>query len=158
MSNEQENPSENQPIQPNDDSLQPVANGTTTPPPFQQLPPIGQFGGGMGQQNLPNSTIALILGIISIPGCCCYGVLGLILGIIAWVLGGGDVKKYKLNPNQYSISSYKNANAGKICGLIGAILGALYLIMIIAFIAFFGFAALKDPELMKEMLRSKGLQ
>ncbi|PWS31134.1 hypothetical protein DF947_14395 [Pedobacter paludis] len=111
----------------------------------------------MAQPNLPNATIALILGILSIPACCCYGI-GLIFGIIAWVLAGSDIKKYNLDPNAYSISSYKNTKAGKICGIIGAILSLLYIICLIAMIAFFGWAALRDPQLMKELLREKGLQ
>ncbi|MFC3560675.1 CCC motif membrane protein [Pedobacter jamesrossensis] len=157
MSEEQGHPSENQPIIPpnNDNSaFGPVNTPPLTPPPFQQAPGFNQFG---GPQNLPNSTVALILGIISIPACCCYG-LGLIFGIIAWVLSAADIKKYNLNPANYSISSYKNTKAGKICGIIGAILSLLYLICIIGVIAMFGWAALKDPELMKELLREKGLQ
>ncbi|KIA91378.1 hypothetical protein OC25_22095 [Pedobacter kyungheensis] len=110
----------------------------------------------MGQQNLPNSTAALVLGILSIPGCCCYG-LGLIFGIVAWVLAAGDIKKYRLNPNLYAISSYKNTKAGKVCAIIGSILSLLYIICIILMIAVFGWAALRDPELMKELLREKGL-
>lgn len=161
MSENASNPFENQSEKPTNSDVTPVVsvnNGPGNTPPFQQPPPFGQFGGGMGQQNLPNSTIALVLGIISIPGCCCYGVLGLILGIIAWILGGKDIKQYALNPGAYSLPSYKNAKAGKICGIIGVVLSALYLIFIIAFIIFFGWAALQDPELMKEMLREKGLQ
>ena len=37
-------------------------------------------------QKLPNATAVLVLGILSIVTCCCYGVVGLILGIIALVL------------------------------------------------------------------------
>ncbi|WP_443944580.1 CCC motif membrane protein [Pedobacter sp. AW1-32] len=158
MSENQETPQENQPINLNKDetpATPPVNDGTTTPPPFQPAP-FAPFGGG--QQNLPNATIALVLGILSIPACCCYGIFGLILGVIAWVLGGKDSKQYVLNPNQYSLSSYKNAKAGKVCGIIGVILSALYLIALIACLAIFGFAALKDPELMKQILQEKGLQ
>ena len=157
MSEEQGNPQENRPIEPIKNDIPPVEPVNTTPPPFQQLPPFGQFGNGMGQQNLPNSTIALILGILSIPACCCYG-LGLVFGIVAWVLAGKDIKLYNLNPSLYSLSSFKNTKAGKICGIIGLILSVLYLMALIAMIIFFGWAALRDPELMKELLREKGLQ
>ncbi|WP_205940795.1 CCC motif membrane protein [Pedobacter paludis] len=159
MSEEQETPQQNQPIdlsKKDDAPKEPVYNTPGTPPPFQPAPPFQQFG-GMAQPNLPNATIALILGILSIPACCCYGI-GLIFGIIAWVLAGSDIKKYNLDPNAYSISSYKNTKAGKICGIIGAILSLLYIICLIAMIAFFGWAALRDPQLMKELLREKGLQ
>ena len=134
MSEEQEKPQENQPINLNKGEI-PQANsgntGYTTPPPFQQNPPFGQFGGGMGQQNLPNATAALVLGIVAIPACCFYGIFGLVFGIIAWVLGAGDVKKYELNPSLYTESSYKNAKAGKICGMIATILSIVFIALVI---------------------------
>ncbi|RZJ18143.1 MAG: DUF4190 domain-containing protein [Acinetobacter sp.] len=106
------------------------------------------------QQNLPNATISLILGILSIPGCCCYGILGLILGIIAWVLAAGEVKKFNLNPNAYTASSLKNAKAGKVCGIIGTVLGSLYLLIIILIIAVYGFAFIQDPNFAKELIEN----
>lgn len=160
MSEEQGSPQENHPIESGNNEIPasvPPIIPPVTPPPFQQPPPFGQFGNGMGQQNLPNSTVALVLGILSIPACCCYG-FGLIFGIIAWVLAGKDIKQYNLNPGAYSLSSFKNTKAGKICGIIGVILSALYIIALVAMIAFFGWAALRDPETMKELLREKGLQ
>jgi uncharacterized membrane protein len=147
MSEDQQNPEENsaepvKPIVPQD--------SVVSPPPFETTPPPFQQYGGMPQQSLPNATIALVLGILSIPGCCCYGILGLILGIIAWVLAKSDINKFYLHPGVYSDSSFKNAKAGKVCGIIGAILGALYLIVMIIIIATMGFAALKDPAVMRE--------
>jgi len=82
---------------------------------------------------LPNATASLVLGIISIVLCWCYGLIGLILGIIGFVLGNKAVALYKQSPGVYSEASYKNASAGKICSLIGLILGALYVLIIIAF-------------------------
>ncbi len=32
----------------------------------------------MNEQKLPNATLVLVLGIISILGCCCYGIIGLV--------------------------------------------------------------------------------
>jgi len=134
MSEEQEKPQENQPINLNKGEIPQVNSGNTgytAPPPFQQNPPFGQFGGGMGQQNLPNATAALVLGIVAIPACCFYGIFGLVFGIIAWVLGAGDVKKYELNPSLYTESSYKNAKAGKICGMIATILSVVFIALVI---------------------------
>ncbi|MRX74940.1 hypothetical protein GJU39_02465 [Pedobacter petrophilus] len=85
----------------------------------------------MGHQNLPNATAALVLGIIAIPACCFYGIFGLIFGIIAWILGAGDMKKYELNPTFYTESSYKNAKAGKICGMIATILSLVFIVLVI---------------------------
>lgn len=114
MSEEQGTPQENplDPIKSDISASEPVQTPPATPPPFQQFPPFGQFGNGMGQQNLPNATISLVLGILSIPACCCYG-LGLVFGIVAWVLAGKDIKQYNLNPAAYSLSSLKNTRAGK---------------------------------------------
>ncbi len=81
--------------------------------------------GNFMQQNLPNATAVLILGIVSIVGCC-TGFLGLIFGIIGWVLAAKDIKLYQANPNAYS--NYSNLNTGKILCIIGTVLGAIALI------------------------------
>ncbi len=107
----------------------PNYNVPPTPPPFQNPPPFNQFGGNFGgQQNLPNATATLILGILSIPACCFYGVFGVVFGIIAIVLANGDIKKYNLNPNQYTVASFKNIKTGKICGIVGISLSVLHVI------------------------------
>ncbi len=125
------------------------------PPPSPSQTPFPQAGGFNGmQQTLPNATIALVLGILSIPSCCCYGILGLILGVVAWMLGGNDIKRYYQNPGVYTDGSFKNAKAAKVCGIIGASLGALYLLIIIIFIAIYGFAIIKDPNFAKEMMEN----
>ena len=152
MSEDQQTPEENsiEPVKNTDAPQDPIVSKPpfeTTPPPFNQF-------GGMPQQNLPNATVSLVLGILSIPGCCCYGILGLILGIIAWVLAKSDIKKFYLHPGAYSESSLKNAKAGKVCGIIGTILGLIYLVIIIVFIAMFGFATIQDPNFMKEWVES----
>lgn len=74
------------------------------------------------QQNLPNSTPVLIMGILSIIGCCCYSV-GLIFGIIGIVLANKDMKLYNANP-----TLFKNAgtlNTGKILCIIGIVMCSL---------------------------------
>ena len=78
-----------------------------------------QFSQQFGQQALPNATAVLVLGIISIVGCFCYGIIGLILGIIAVVLAGKATKLYNDNPGMYTESSFKNLKAGKVCGVVG---------------------------------------
>ena len=59
------------------------------------------------------------------------GAPGFILGIIGLVLGSNAVKTYRENMGIYTEASYKNANAGKICSIIGLILGVFYIVMII---------------------------
>lgn len=97
-----------------------------------------QFNQQFGQQMLPNSTAVLVLGIISIVGCFCYGIVGLILGIIALVLSGKAKKLYEANPTMYTEASYKNMKAGRICGIIGLCLSACYVIFFIIYIAIIG--------------------
>ena len=77
----------------------------------------------MEKRNLPNGTAVLILGILSIVTCCCYGFIGLTLGIIAVVLANKDLKMYQESPELYL--NYKNLNIGRILGIIGIVLSAL---------------------------------
>ncbi|MDJ1472051.1 CCC motif membrane protein [Cytophagaceae bacterium DM2B3-1] len=110
--------------------------------------------GGMGfQQPLPNATIVLILSILSIPTCCCYGIVGLGLGITALILANKDKALYEMNPNMYTPSSYSNINTGRIIAIIGIVLGSIYLLLSIFMILAFGFDALSDPTLMQERMR-----
>jgi len=102
-----------------------------------QQPPVPQAPIGM-QPALPDSNAALVLGIISIPTCICYGLPSLVCGIIAIVLGGKAVKVYKANPQLYSVGSYNNANAGKICGIVGVSLSVLFVVYVIVVVLFFG--------------------
>ena len=99
---------------------------------------------------LPNATVVLVLGIISIPGCCCYGILGAICAIIALVLAKSATNLYVSDPGRYTESSYKNMNAGKICAWIGLILSIIYLIFIIWIFAVIGIAGLSDPNAILE--------
>jgi M penetrans paralogue family 26 len=100
--------------------------------------------------NLPNATASLVLGIISILGGFCYGVVGVICGIIGLVLANKDRKLYNENPDNYSASSYSTLNAGRVCSIIGLIIGGLVVLSIIFAIAFFGTA------IMNEALRQQG--
>jgi hypothetical protein len=97
--------------------------------------------------DLPNATVVLVLGIISIVGCCCYGIVGLICAIIALVLAKSATDLYVTNPGNYTESSYKNMNAGKICAWVGIGLSVFYLIIILWMLSTFGFAALTDPSI-----------
>ncbi|MCU7614987.1 CCC motif membrane protein [Chryseobacterium sp. GMJ5] len=93
----------------------------------------------MNQQNLPNATAVLVLGIFSIVGCCCYGVPGIIAGIIGLVLYNKDKTLYLQNPSQYL--NYSNLNTGRILCIIGLALSALNILCIIILIATGGWEA-----------------
>jgi M penetrans paralogue family 26 len=101
---------------------------------------------------VPNSTAVLVLGIVSIVLCCCYG-LGLIGGIIALVLHKKALKTYNGNPAEYTSGSLKNLNAGRVCAIIGIILSALFIIYLIWIIRNIGIEALSDQHLLEERLR-----
>jgi hypothetical protein len=77
--------------------------------------------------NLPNATASLVLGIISIVGFFCYGI-GVICGIIGLVLANKDAKLYRDTPELYTSSSYSSSNAGRVCSIIGIIIGGLFLL------------------------------
>lgn len=89
---------------------------------------------------VPNSQGILILGIFSlITTVCCGGIgfVGIVLGIIAVVMSSNAEQIYADNPEAYTQTSYKNINAGKICGIIGIVLngvlilaGIIYLLVI----------------------------
>lgn len=102
-------------------------------------------------QKLPNATAVLVLGIISIVTCCCYGILGLILGIIALVLAKKDMALYNANPRSYS--NYSNLNIGRILAIIGIVLNVLYLLMTIWMIVTFGLDGMQDPQVVQEKMR-----
>ncbi len=89
-------------------------------------------------QNIPNSTAVLVLGIVSIVMCWCFGIIGLTCGIIALVLAKKGLNLYTSNPDNYTTSSRNNIKAGKICAIIGICLSGLYMaytIFIFAFMA-----------------------
>lgn len=90
------------------------------------------------QQTLTYSTSVLVLGILSIVTCWCYGIVGIILGVIAIVQAKKATELYNANPAQYSVSSFNNMKAGKVCGIIGLIFSVLFLFYIIFWIVFFG--------------------
>ncbi len=96
--------------------------------PLQAQPYIQQ------QEIVPNSTGALVLGIISIVTCWCYGIIGITLGIIGLILANKGRKLYKENPNRYTESSYKNLTAGRIMSIIGLSISAAYIIFLVIYI------------------------
>ncbi|WP_440881526.1 CCC motif membrane protein [Tenacibaculum sp. C7A-26P2] len=102
------------------------------------------------QKQLPNATAVLVLGIISIISCCCYGIPGIILGITALILYRQDKVKYDLNPRVYS--NFQTLNTGKILAIIGIILSFSYMIFIINLFTTIGWEALQDPEILQDRL------
>jgi hypothetical protein len=83
----------------------------------------------MEKQKLPNASAVLILGILSILTCCCWGIIGLILGIVALILAKKDTALYIENPDLYQ--GYSNVNIGKVMAIIGIFLSSVYLLFML---------------------------
>jgi len=71
-------------------------------------------------------TLILVLGILSLVVCAP-------LGIVAWVMGNGDLKQ--IDAGGMDPSGRPLTNAGRICGIIGTILLALGVLACIAGLA-----------------------
>jgi len=81
---------------------------------------------------LPNVTTALVLAILSVFLCCCYGVPGLITSIVALFLANNALKLNRQNPEEYRRSDVSNAGVARIIAIIGIVLsslGTLYFIV-----------------------------
>jgi len=101
------------------------------------------------KQVLPNATATLVLGILSIVFCWCYGVVGTTLGIIALAISSKSVKLYNENPSLYE--GYGNLKAGRTMSIIGISLSAIYLVIIIIYISILGVAAFSLSEIFKNL-------
>lgn len=115
-------------------------NFSNQPPQYEQNEKQ-QFNNQFVQLALPNSAAVLVLGICSIfPGCFCFGIIGMVCGIIALVLANKAMTFYNSNPNNYSVSSFNNLKAGKVCAIIGLCLSSITLIIYAIYIIIIGTA------------------
>ncbi len=105
----------------------------------------------MENQKLPNATAVLILGILSILTCCCYGLFGLALAFIGLYLTHNDLKTYNAAPERFI--NFQQLNTGKILCIIGIVLNAIMLLYFIWIIKMIGFEALQNPALLQEKLK-----
>lgn len=106
----------------------------------------------MEKQHLPNSTLILIFGVLSILTCCCYGIIGLIFGVIALVMARKAKQVYLAQPDLYK--GYNNVKTGRILAIIGIVLSAIYLVLMIIALAIYGVEGLQ--EFNEEMMREYG--
>lgn len=104
------------------------------------------------RQQLPNATLILVFGILSIVGCCCWGIVGLIFGIVALILSKKATEIYNSNPELYI--GYQNVKTGKILAIIGIILSSLVIIANIVMIILYGFEGIE--EMQREMIEQYG--
>ena len=81
----------------------------------------------MYKEKLPYSQSALILGISSIvTACCCWGVIGIILGIIGLNNANKAIRIHEENPD--SFDGVNNAQAGRTTAIIGIVIGLVSMI------------------------------
>jgi hypothetical protein len=83
-------------------------------------------------------TLILVLAIGSLLFC------GFFTGIPAWIMANADLKE--MDAGGMDPSGRGTTQAGKVCGIIGTLLSALSIVVVIAIIAFFGFAALSHAR------------
>lgn len=98
----------------------------------------------MEQQQLPNATLILVFGILSIVTCCCYGIIGLPLGIIALVLANKATLLYAVSPESYT--GFQNVKTGRILAIIGIVLNGIYLIYAIWLFSTVGFDGIQSIQ------------
>lgn len=116
------------------------------PPPNNPRQNIYQY-----QQNLPNASAILTLGILSILTiCCCGSFVPTIFAVIALAMASKPLQLYKQNPGQYTYSSYNNIKTGRICAIIGLVLSILVLIIFILNMVFNGEFQYQVNEIINE--------
>ncbi|MAW65163.1 MAG: hypothetical protein CMD18_03105 [Flavobacteriales bacterium] len=81
-------------------------------------------------KDIPYSKTVLILGILSIPTCFCFGIVGVIIAFITFYLHKKALFSYTSNSEKYGKTSYNNLKTGKICATVGLILGLMYLLFV----------------------------
>lgn len=104
------------------------------------------------KEKLPNATASLVLGIFSIITCWCYGLPGIITGVIGLVLGNRAIKVHNEDPDLYE--GVGNASAGKITSIIGLVLTVFFTVYIIWMFTKLGLTMedLQNEELLQEKL------
>lgn len=96
-------------------------------PPVTPVPPYLA-----GQPVRPHrGAMVLVLGILGLV--CCF-----ILGIIAWVLGNGDLRE--IDAGRMDPSGRGLTQAGKICGMISVVLWLVWLVITMLWIFLMGAA------------------
>lgn len=107
----------------------------------------------MEQQKLPNETLIIILSIVGIVCCWCFG-LGLIPSIIALVLALKSQKIYRENPENYS--NFSTIKTGKILAIIGIALGLYSIGSLIYQVSTVGWDAIMDQS--RQIMEQYGIE
>ena len=88
----------------------------------------------MDKERLPYSQSALVLGILSIvTACCCWGVIGVILGIIGYNNANKAIAIHRADPDVYD--GINNAQTGRTTSIIGIVIGVISMLWMIYLIS-----------------------
>ncbi|MEI6455273.1 MAG: CCC motif membrane protein [bacterium] len=84
-------------------------------------------------ENLPNANLILVLGILSIAFCWWHfiSVVGIALGIVTLILARKEMALYRESPGRFTVISFNNVKAGRICATIGLVISLLVFILVI---------------------------
>ncbi len=104
-------------------------------PCFQSvIPPVPSVAfAPAGTINAPGSVAAMVCGIIGVTTGWCFGVPGVVLGIVALTMARKARTACSLSPGKYSGQGM--ATAGYVLGIISTILGVLWMIYYIVAIS-----------------------
>lgn len=91
-----------------------------------------QFGGGFaGQMDHPKASSVQTLGIMGLIFTFLFGIVGLILNIIALSSSGSAMSDINSNPGKYTDSSRSKIKAGRTCAIIGLSIQGFALIVVL---------------------------
>jgi hypothetical protein len=98
-------------------------------------PQVDRSAGGGVPRPVPNGDLVLVMGICSILFCMVYGVVGIACGWIGLSYFGKVKKLYEANPAAYTVESFNNAKAGKVCSIVGLCISVCFIIGVVIAIA-----------------------
>jgi hypothetical protein len=102
-------------------------------------------------QKTPNHTAVMVLGLTAFIGCCCYGIVGVILAIIGIVLANKDLQLIQENPGVYDNS----INTWKIVNIVALVLSVLSLLLTIWSISLVGFENINNEAEIQRIIQEK---
>ena len=87
---------------------------------------------------------SLVLGIIAVPGLCCYGIPGFALGLVALILGRMALGRIRNSGG--AVGGQGIAQAGWILGLIAVVISAIIIVVWIVLGAAFSIFSILQPS------------
>jgi hypothetical protein len=91
----------------------------------------------IGNAPLPDASAVLVLGILAILGAFCYGIFGLILGIVALGIGSRAARLLRESPTTYTQASISNYRAGRVCAIVGVSISGVYIFVLFVVLMFY---------------------